>query len=260
MAQKTKLTLEHIAHEHAGTGMRVIEGLDLHVEDGDFVCFIGPSGCGKTTLLRIVAGLVSPTGGRVVLDDADGAVHDVTGTVNQSRLMVFQEHALFPWLTVRGNVEFGLKMQGMDKEERNAVVARYMDMMEMTGFEDFNISHLSTGQRARIAIARALAMNPDVLLMDEPFAALDAEMKESLRASMRLLWMRTRKTILFITHDILEACTLGTKIVVMDKRPSTILRVFENRQPGMREPGDVEDMAREIRRLLRLGRPVQRNE
>lgn len=246
-----KLALEQIVHTHPGTDARVIGGIDLQVEDGDFACFVGPSGCGKTTLLRIVAGFVPPTGGRVVLNGADGLARDVTGAVDQSRLMVFQEHALFPWLTVRGNMEFGLKMQGLDSEERDAAVARYVDMVGMTGFEDFNTSSLSTGQRARIAIARALAMEPDVLLMDEPFAALDADLKESLRDELRLLWMRTRKTVLFITHDIREACTLGTKIVVMGRRPSTVLRVFENRHAGMRDAGDVGGMEREIRELLR---------
>ena len=195
--------------------------------------------------------LVSPTSGRVILRDVDGGAQDVTGNVDQSRLLVFQEHALFPWLTARGNVEFGLKMQDVGREERDARLAQHMDLMEMTGFEDFNIGQMSTGQRARIAIARALAMNPDVILMDEPFAALDAEMTESLQAALRLLWMRTRKTILFITHDIYEACMLGTKIVVMGRRPSTILRIFESPQEGPRTREDMADVAREIRELLR---------
>lgn len=236
---------------HAETKMDILGGIDLQVSEGDFVCFVGPSGCGKTTLLRIIAGLDSPTNGRVMLHDVNGDTQDVTGNVDQSRLLIFQEHALFPWLTVRGNVEFGLKMQDVSREEIDTKLAQYMDLVEMTGYENFNISQISTGQRARIAIARALAMNPDVMLMDEPFAALDAEMTESLQSALRLLWMRTHKTILFITHDIYEACMLGTKIVVMSRRPSTILRIFENQQGGMRTQEDVDYMAREIRELLR---------
>lgn len=251
MARGTKLQLRQIMMSNEETGLDILGGVDLQVEDGDFVCFVGPSGCGKTTLLRIVSGLVSPTGGRVVLHDAGGGARDVTGSVDPSRLLVFQEHALFPWLTVRGNVEFGLKMQDVGGEEMDARVAQNMDLVGMTGFEDFNVGQISTGQRARIAIARALAMNPDIILMDEPFASLDAEMTESLQDALRLLWMRTRKTVLFITHDIYEACRLGTKVVVMGRRPSTILRVFENRQKGPRTREDVDSMAREIRELLR---------
>lgn len=251
MARDVKLQLEQIAVSNADTGLDILGGINLQVADGDFVCFVGPSGCGKTTLLRIIAGLITPTSGRVLLHDIDGGIQNVTGSVDQSRLLIFQEHALFPWLTIRGNVEFGLKMQDVDKGERDVKVAQYMDMVEMTGFENFNTSALSTGQRARIAIARALAMNPDVLLMDEPFASLDAQMTESLQDAVRLLWMRTHKTILFITHDIQEACRLGTKIVVMGRRPSTVLRVFENEQLGIRESRDVDDMVREIRELLR---------
>ena len=251
MARGTKLQLRQIMMSNEETGLDILGGVDLQVADGDFVCFVGPSGCGKTTLLRIVAGLVSPTGGRVVLGDAGGGVRDVTGSIDPSRLLVFQEHALFPWLTVRGNVEFGLKMQDVGKEERDIRLAQNMDLVGMTGFEDFNVGQISTGQRARIAIARALAMNPDVMLMDEPFASLDAEITESLQDALRLLWMRTRKTILFITHDIYEACMLGTKIVVMGRRPSTILRVFENPQKGPRTREDVAGMAWEIRELLR---------
>ena len=251
MARDVKLQLEQITVSNEETGLDILGGIDLQVADGDFVCFVGPSGCGKTTLLRTVAGLVSPTSGRVILRNVDGGARDVTGNVDQSRLLVFQEHALFPWLTVRGNVEFGLKMQDVGREERDVRLAQNMDLVGMTGFEDFNVGQISTGQRARIAIARALAMNPDVMLMDEPFASLDAEITESLQDALRLLWMRTHKTILFITHDIYEACKLGTKIVVMGRRPSTILRVFENQQGGPRTREDVADMAREIRELLR---------
>ena len=250
MKPDTKLHLEQISISNENTGLDILDGIDIRVDAGDFVCFVGPSGCDKTTLLKTIAGFIRPTAGRVILHGGGGTL-DVTGKVDSSRLLVFQEHALFPWLTVRGNVEFGLKMQGVDKEARAAKVAQNIDIVGMTGFEDYNVGQISMGQRARIAIARALAMNPDVMLMDEPFAALDAVTTESLQDALRLLWMRTHKTILFITHDIYEACILGTKIVVMGRRPSTILRVFENPREELRMREDVADMALEIRELLR---------
>ena len=251
MEPDTKLHLEQISISNEKTGLDILNGIDIRVDAGDFVCIVGPSGCGKTTLLKTIAGFIHPTAGRVILRDADGGALDVTGKIDSSRLLVFQEHALFPWLTVRGNVEFGLKMQGVDKDTRAAKVAQNIDIVGMTGFEDYNVGQISMGQRARIAIARALAMNPDVMLMDEPFAALDAVTTESLQDALRLLWMRTHKTILFITHDIYEACILGTKIVVMGRRPSTILRVFESPREELRMREDVADMALEIRELLR---------
>ncbi|MCE2497765.1 MAG: ATP-binding cassette domain-containing protein [Nitrosopumilaceae archaeon] len=251
MEPGTKLQLEQISVSNKETGLDILDGIDLRVDAGDFVCFVGPSGCGKTTLLKTIAGFIHPTAGRVMLRDADGGALDVTGKIDSSRLLVFQDHALFPWLTVRGNMEFGLKMQGAGRVEMTAKVTQNIDMVSMTGFEDYNIGQISTGQRARIAIARALAMSPDVMLMDEPFAALDAVTTESLQDALRLLWLRTRKTILFITHDIYEACMLGTKIVVMGRRPSTILRVFESPREELRTREDVADMALEIRELLR---------
>ena len=251
MKPDTKLQLEQISISNEETGLDILGGVDLRVDAGDFVCFVGPSGCGKTTLLKTISGFIHPTAGRVILRGADGGALDVTGKIDSSRLLVFQDHALFPWLTVRGNMEFGLKMQGAGRVEMAAKVAQNIDMVGMTGFEDYNIGQISTGQRARIAIARALAMSPDVLLMDEPFAALDAVTTESLQDALRLLWLRTRKTILFITHDIYEACMLGTKIVVMGRRPSTILRVFESPREELRTREDVADMALEIRELLR---------
>lgn len=241
------LKLEDITHIRSNNN--ILNKINLDISENDFVTVVGPSGCGKTTLLRIIAGFEKPTQGKVI-----HAQKDVTGIIDQSRLMVFQEHALFYWLTVKGNIEFGLRTKkNISKDERDALVYEYLNMIEMSGFINYNIPALSTGQRARVAIARALVMNPDILLMDEPFAALDAEMRESLQNSLRLLWLKTRKTIIFITHDIQEACLLGTKIIVLSNRPTKIQHIFHNDKENqlLRTPEDVADIEKKIRQLLK---------
>ncbi len=155
--------------KHESHKLLALDGVNLKVEDGDFVCLVGPSGCGKSTLLRIIAGLETPDEGQVLFD---GKPLTTTGP---ERIMVFQEGALFPWLRVQDNVEFGLKMAGIPKEERDQISKRYLDMMQLTKFADSFTYQLSTGMKQRVAIARALVMDPDVLLMDEPFASLDAQ-------------------------------------------------------------------------------------
>ncbi len=238
------LKLENITYTRNSNN--ILNSINLNILENDFVTIVGPSGCGKTTLLRIIAGFDKPTQGKII-----HAQKEVTGIIDQSRLMVFQEHALFYWLTVKGNIEFGLKTKkNITKDERESLVYEYLSMIEMDGFIDYNISALSTGQRARVAIARALIMNPDILLMDEPFAALDAEMKETLQNSLRLLWLKTRKTIVFITHDIDEACLLGTKVIVLSNRPTKIQQIFHNDKELLRTPEDITEMTKKIRQLL----------
>jgi NitT/TauT family transport system ATP-binding protein len=193
-----------------------IKNINLTIEDEQFVCLVGPSGCGKTTLLNILAGLDKPTEGEIVLNG-----RPVTET-GPDRIMVFQENALFPWLKVLDNVEFGLKMAGVQKNKRYERAMHYLEMMQLTKFADAYTYQLSGGMKQRVAIARALVMDPEVLLMDEPFAALDSQTRDLLLVELQLIWARTKKTIVFITHNILESVVLGNKVIVFTRRPGTI--------------------------------------
>ncbi len=193
-----------------------VKNINLTIEDEQFVCFVGPSGCGKTTLLNILAGLDKPTEGEIILN---GRLVTETGP---DRIMVFQENALFPWLKVLDNVEFGLKMAGVEKNKRQERAMHYLDMMQLTKFADAYTYQLSGGMKQRVAIARALVMDPEVLLMDEPFAALDSQTRDLLLVELQLIWAKTKKTIVFITHNILESVVLGNKVVVFTRRPGTI--------------------------------------
>ena len=226
----TKLEANNIVKyfTHESHKLKALGGINLKIESGDFVCLVGPSGCGKSTFLRIVAGLETPDEGQILFD---GRPVSETGP---DRIMIFQEGALFPWLRVQDNVEFGLKMAGIPKDERAKISHRYLDMMQLTKFADSFTYQLSTGMKQRVAIARALVMDPDVLLMDEPFAALDAQTRDLLLVEMQLIWEKTKKTILFVTHNVAEAAVLGTKVVVFSNRPSIIKKEFENNFPRPR--------------------------
>ena len=245
----TKLEAKNIVKyfSHDSHKLKALGGLNLKVEAGDFVCLVGPSGCGKSTFLRIVAGLEKPDEGQILFDG-----HPVNET-GPERIMVFQEGALFPWLKVQDNVEFGLKMSGIPKEERAKISHRYLDMMQLTKFADSYIFQLSTGMKQRVAIARALVMDPDVLLMDEPFAALDAQTRDLLLVEMQLIWEKTKKTILFVTHSVSEAAVLGTKVAIFSNRPSVIKKEVENNFPRPRVTEDEsllkfqQDILRELR-------------
>ena len=230
----TKLEAKNIVKyfSHDSHNLKALGGINLKIESGDFVCLVGPSGCGKSTFLRIVAGLEKPDEGQIIFDG-----QPVTET-GPERIMVFQEGALFPWLKVQDNVEFGLKMAGISKEERAKISRRYLDMMQLTKFADSFTYQLSTGMKQRVAIARALVMDPDVLLMDEPFAALDPQTRDLLLVEMQLIWEKTKKTILFVTHNVAEAAVLGTKVAVFSNRPSTIKKEFTNDFPRPRTAED----------------------
>ena len=233
--------------KHESHKLMALDGVNLKVEDGDFVCLVGPSGCGKSTLLRIIAGLETPDEGQVLFD---GKPLTTTGP---ERIMVFQEGALFPWLKVQDNVEFGLKMAGIPKEERDQISKRYLDMMQLTKFADSFTYQLSTGMKQRVAIARALVMDPDVLLMDEPFASLDAQTRDLLLVEMQLIWEKTKKTILFVTHNVAEASVLGTKVAVFSNRPSKIKRLFsiDFKRPRLVEDENLLKVQQEILSELR---------
>ena len=193
--------------------LTALESIDLDVQAGEFVCLLGPSGCGKSTLLNIVAGLDQPTRGQVY---KDGRLVERTGT---DRVMIFQNAALFPWLNVMDNVEFGLRMRGIAKPERQEIARRFLRMVNLSDFEQAFIHELSGGMRQRVALARALALDPDVLLMDEPFGALDAQTRDILHDELQTIWSSTRKTVLFVTHNVREAVVLGDRVVVFSARP-----------------------------------------
>ncbi len=233
--------------KHESHKLMALDGVNLKVEDGDFVCLVGPSGCGKSTLLRIVAGLETPDEGQVLFD---GKPLTTTGP---ERIMVFQEGALFPWLKVQDNVEFGLKMAGIPKEERDQISKRYLDMMQLKKFADSYTYQLSTGMKQRVAIARALVMDPDVLLMDEPFASLDAQTRDLLLVEMQLIWEKTKKTILFVTHNVAEASVLGTKVAVFSNRPSKIKKLIsiDFKRPRLVEDENLLRVQKEILSELR---------
>ena len=207
--------------QHDGKQLKTLDGINLNVNDGEFVCIVGTSGCGKSTFLRTIAGLEIPDGGEILLD---GQPLSDTGP---DRIMVFQEGALFPWLNVQDNVEYGLKVAGIPKEKRNEISHRYLDMMQLTQFATSYTYQLSTGMKQRVAIARALVMEPDVLLMDEPFAALDPQTRDLLLVEMQLIWQKTKKTIIFVTHNVAEAVVLGTRVIVFSHRPAKIKKEVE---------------------------------
>jgi NitT/TauT family transport system ATP-binding protein len=227
--------------------VEALRPVDLEVEAGELVCFLGPSGCGKSTLLSIIAGLETASTGAVYADEkkVDGPGTD--------RILLFQEAALFPWLDVQGNVEFGLRQMGIPAKQRAETARRFIDTVHLTGFERSYPHQLSGGMRQRAAIARALAINPAALLMDEPFGALDAFTRDRLHAELESIWSTTRKTILFVTHNVREAVALGDRVVVFAPRPGRIVRDFKIDLPRPRslEDHNLVDVASEILSVLR---------
>lgn len=197
-----------------------LDNINLTIEEGEFVCLVGPSGCGKSTLCNILAGFEHPSSGQVTVDN-----EPVTGPSIQ-RAMMFQEPALFPWLNARENVAFGLKSLRIPKDERNATAERFLKMVHLSRFGDAQPHELSGGMKQRVALARALAVDPKVLLMDEPFAALDAQTRDHLHIELQNIWRETRKTIVFVTHNVREAATLATRVLVFTARPGKIKREF----------------------------------
>jgi NitT/TauT family transport system ATP-binding protein len=218
-----------------GEQIDVLENVNADVEHGEFVCLVGPSGCGKSTLLNIVAGFLDATSGEVLVEREPVAGPD------PRRIFVFQENGVFPWLNVRENVGFSL--QKRRPAERDQIIARYIDMVGLAGFENAYPHELSGGMRQRVEIARALAANPDIIYMDEPFGALDFLTRLKMRADLVRIWQSEKKTILFVTHDIEEAVQLADRVLIMTPRPATIQEVVDVDLPRPRHldsPGYLE--------------------
>ncbi|HAB19302.1 MAG TPA: ABC transporter ATP-binding protein [Verrucomicrobiota bacterium] len=231
MAPTSKIVIRDLWQTYAtpgnGSSVRVLEGVSLDVQEGEFVCLVGPSGCGKSTLLNIVGGFLKPTSGDISID---GAV--VTGP-DRRRIFIFQESGVFPWLSVEDNIGFGLLRAPL--EERRRTVAQYVALTGLGGFEKAFPHELSGGMKQRVEIARALAANPDVLYMDEPFGALDFLTRLRMRAELVRIWQREKKTVLFVTHDVEESVQLADRVVVMSNRPATIQAIIPVPLPRPRD-------------------------
>jgi len=233
----SKLAIEKVSKSfNTATGVvQALDGVSLQVGEGEFVCIVGASGCGKSTLLNIIAGLEKPDSGTVM---ADGK--PVTGP-GRERLVMFQEPALFPWLDVLGNVLFGLKLKpNLRNKDRRDVAKYYLELVGLTRFERANIHELSGGMKQRVALARALAPNPRVLLMDEPFAALDALTREQLYGDIQRIWKARHKTIVFVTHNVREAACLGDRVLLFSPHPGRIQEEFIIEMPRPRDLNSID--------------------
>jgi sulfonate transport system ATP-binding protein len=217
----------------SGERLLALDHINLQVRPREFLCIVGPSGCGKSTLLHLIAGLHRQTSGQILVD---GKPVQGPGT---DRILIFQELGLFPWLTVGENVEFGMKMKGISKAEREERTRYYLRLVHLSQFKDSYTHQLSGGMRQRVALARALATEPDVLLMDEPFAALDAQTRDLLHDELERIWAETGRTIIFVTHNVREAIRLGDRVVLLTFRPGRVKREFPIDLPRPRVLEDV---------------------
>jgi NitT/TauT family transport system ATP-binding protein len=249
VTQQAKLRMESVSRSFKTPRgpLLALESIDLDVREGEFLCLVGPSGCGKSTLLSIMAGLDHPTSGAVW---RNGKQVEGPGT---DRIVIFQELGLFPWLTVRENVEFGLRMKGVGKQERRERAQHYLRLVHLSRFEASYIHQLSGGMKQRVALARSLATEPDVLLMDEPFAALDAQTRDLLHEELERIWAETKKTIIFVTHNVREAVRLGDRVALLTFRPGRIKIEFVVTLPRPRHLEDPEltMIAREVQAQLK---------
>ena len=218
-----KVKIDNVVKKYSGRNgeMVALNGVSLDIHENEFVCVVGPSGCGKSTLLNIIAGLHEPTSGQVLVDG-----QAVSGP-GPDRGVVFQQYALFPWLTVQKNVEFGLKLQGMSQDKAEQEAKKYIKMVDLEQFAQSYPKELSGGMKQRVAIARAYAINPKVLLMDEPFGAVDAQTRTQLQTELLKTWEKEQKTCFFITHDVEEAIILAQRVIIMSARPGRIKEVVE---------------------------------
>jgi NitT/TauT family transport system ATP-binding protein len=228
------------------TELEILKDIDITVNDGEFLSIVGPSGCGKTTLLRMLAGLDFPTSGEITENNVP-----VTSP-SPDRGFVFQQYSLFPWRNVLDNVAFGPEVRGVKDEEKYAMARKYIEMVGLTSFQDSYPSQLSGGMKQRVAIARAMVNDPDALLMDEPFAALDVLSRHKLQEELVRIWQEEHKTIVFVTHNVDEAVFLADRVVVLSKRPGTIIETFNIPFERIRDRTKPEfiELKKEITELL----------
>ena len=245
---REKITIRNVSRSYEST--HALDDISFSVSEGEFCCVVGPSGCGKTTLLRAIAGLDDPDGGSILVGG-----DPVTGP-GLDRGMVFQEYALFPWRTVRGNIRFGLDRPACDCPDCEGRVRELIDLVGLDGFKDAYPKELSGGMKQRVGIARALAPDPEILLMDEPFGSVDARTRDRLHAELLDIWTQTGQTVVFVTHDIDEAVTLADRVVVMDADPGTVQSTFsiDLERPRERTARDFVDHVARMRDAL--GNPV----
>ena len=253
MSDVVRLRFEDVGVDFptAAGPMCVVDGVDLEVRQGEFVSIIGPSGCGKTTLLNIVGGFVKPTRGQVLLD------HEPVKGPGPDRGVIFQEYGVFPWLTVRGNIEFGLGLRANSRHagHRTEIVERYLALMGLKDFADHHPKHLSGGMRQRLALARAYAVQPEFLLMDEPFGALDAQTRTAMQDLLLQVLASEGKTVLLVTHSVDEAIYLSSRIVVVTARPARVRTIIDvpfsyPRQESVHEDYRFAELRARIRALV----------
>jgi NitT/TauT family transport system ATP-binding protein len=242
------LTVENLNKKYVSHGSvtSALVDINLRIEEGEFVCLLGPSGCGKSTLLKIIAGLIPATSGRITING-----RTVSGP-GPERAVVFQDYALFPWMTVRDNVEFGLEARRLPAAERREVSSRLLKVVGLSDFAERFPHQLSGGMKQRVSIARALAVDPSLLLMDEPFGALDAQTRQLLQDELLRIWREYRKTVVFVTHSIEEAIYLSDRIVVMTARPGRVKQVMlvPEARPRDMASADMNQRQREVRAVL----------
>jgi NitT/TauT family transport system ATP-binding protein len=241
-----KIHVSRVGHRFSNEVI-ALKDVNVSVHAGEFVCLLGPSGCGKTTLLYALAGHLQPSGGHISIDG-----EEVEGP-GPDRLLVFQEPALFPWLSVRQNLIFPLRARGLSRAQAEARARAYIAEVHLDGFEDTLPHQLSGGMRMRVQLARALAVDAAVLLMDEPFAALDSQTRGHMQQLLQEIWTRDRKTVVFVTHDVREALVLGSRVVVMAARPGRVIEDLDVNLPRPRDPDEpaLVELSRRIRDELR---------
>lgn len=210
------LLLKNVTKTFHDSGQDAVRNVDLEIHDGEFVCVVGKSGCGKSTLLNLIAGLEKPTSGEILLDGAP-----ITGP-GADRVVMFQDHALFPWLNVIQNVKFGMEIAGVPRQEQEEKAMKYLRLMQLEDYRNHAIHQLSGGMRQRVALARALTLDSRILLMDEPFSALDKQTSNRLRAELQDIWLKTRRTIFFITHSVEEAVYLADRVIVLSSGTDSV--------------------------------------
>jgi NitT/TauT family transport system ATP-binding protein len=242
----TSIRLEGVSKSYTA-GALALDEVSLELAENSFTCLLGPSGCGKSTLLNMIAGFIEPTTGRVLVGGSE-----VKGA-GADRGVVFQEYALFPWRTAAENVEFGPMIRRLSRAERSATASRYLTLVGLAGHEEKYPSELSGGMKQRVAIARALANHPSVLLMDEPFGALDAQTREVMQEELLRIWQHDKKTVVFVTHSISESIFLADRIVVMATRPGTIKEIVDVplAHPRERSSPEFVGLERQIKQLVR---------